>query len=395
MNRNLVQKIPLLSLVVMLASSAVSIQGFSQDNETREENESDADEMEEEGQGEDEDDEDDERGERDEEEESDEEDEHEEEDEEDDEERKVEVEVDQGEASIELKRERGEDENKIEMRFESDDARFELKFEAEAGDAETERKLEARFHALVEFVDGDGDGAFDAGEEAASAWSLSEDEAEEFDIDSARQATWEPLAVEDVTVDGTSGKLIRARASLGGNGTFGLDIRVFGDFVDVGNSSLEPTEAKVDVVIQDYPFVRNDTRLALFLRTEAKEELELEGDDDEEGVAAESNVSGLAVVLRFEWADNATVDNATQPVRTTVLESKDEREDEEAKEERRFALAYARGANILHDPIAGVSYATLSTDGEGAGTPGFPAGAWLLAVAVALALTLVRALRRR
>lgn len=324
----------------------------------------------------------------------------------DDVERKVEV--DGHKASVELKREDNATEDKVELTLDTEDAALEVKFEAEEGDAETERKLEATFHVLLEYEDANANGAFDAGEPVASAWLLSDD-ADADDVDALEDlapngtVAWDLPVVTDVASnDGTPGKQISANATFGpdGNATFGLDMRVYGDFALEDDFTLEPTEAKIDIRVDGYPFERNDTALALMLTTEAKTELDEDHDDidrDQTGVVASDTLGDRVVNLTFTWSDNATVDGASTAVHTTLLEFKEETETEmdaegnatESKVEKTFALSYARGDAVVHDPVMGVSYSGGETATVGplpfAGPAAVVAGVVLAALFVARA----------
>lgn len=308
----------------------------------------------------------------------------------DEDERKVKVEVGDDGARIKLERETAASEDKIEAKFEFDDAEFEIKYESEAGDAETQMKLQAQLLRLAEFRDADGDGAYDTNETIVSAWAFSGEADDEEDDGASEDGTvdWLTPTVTDVTVDNQTGKQIRAPARLG-SGSFELVMWTFGDFVDLENSTLKPTSVKIDIVIRDYPYEANDTALALFLRTESKSEFEVEHDHeemeaDEEGVAASSTVAGEPVSLVFTWKESALVDGVEQPVRTTTLSSKTETDQEdggsESERKETFALSYARGTDIVHDPEAYVALAA-STAG---GVPGWTAPLALAGVAVAL-----------
>lgn len=285
------------------------------------------------------------------------------------------------------------------MSFDFEDAEFEVKFEGEVGDNETEMKLEAQFQALAEYRDANGNGRFDPGEPIVSVWMLSTDGGDEPEGAGEPNGTveWQTPSVSDVTIGNLTGKKITAPARLGPSGLFELRFFVFGDFVNLENSTLKPTSVKIDIEIRDYPFADNDTALALFLKTKAKTEVEVEHDheeleDDEVGVAASSTLGGEPVSLVFTWKDSSTVDGVTKPVATTTLRSKTETEQDEneleSKQTDEFALSYARGAVIVHDPEAFVSIESAR-----AGIPGWTLGATL--VALVASLVLVGRLRRR
>lgn len=320
----------------------------------------------------------------------------------DDDRRKVDVSIDSGGVEIKLERETASSEDEIKVRFDFDDAEFETKYESEAGDTETEMKLQAQLLSLAEYRDANNNSRYDAGEPLTSSWAFSDESGDE-DADVAANAAggtvhWGTPTLSDVTIENQTGKKIRVPAQLG-SGSVVLVLWVFGDFVDLENSTLKPTSVKIDIVIHDYPYKANDTALALFLQTESKTEFEVEHDhdemeDDEEGVAASDLVGGEPVSLVFTWKDSATVDGASKPVYTTSLRTRSEAdtEDGESETERKelFALSYARGNEIVHDPE---SYVAIESASSGNGIPGLMGSAALAAVALA-ALAAVRERRR-
>ena len=317
---------------------------------------------------------------------------------EDDDERAVNVEVDGLEARIELERETNATEDKIELRFDASEGLLEVKYEADTNDTETEQKLRARFHELIEYVDSDGDGAYDSGEEIASAYRLGG--GNELADDLTGQAAWQPITLSDVTKGNATGKKLESRATFGERGVFGLVFYVFGDFTMLDGTTLQPTETKIDILIQHYPFVRNDTRLGVVLTLKAEEEFEREHefvDADEEGVASSGTTSDVSFSLVFTWKETARVDGVDTPVRATVLKNStkvesevDEGERESATEQKvLLVLSYERGDDILHDPTAGVSYQTLSAETRAVPGPG------LMVAAAAVGLAALFARRRR
>lgn len=293
-------------------------------------------------------------------------------------ERKVEVETDEEGVSIELEREEGEAEDKVEMGFDYEEADFELGYETETENASAESKLEAQFGALAEYRDENDNGRYDAGEPLVSTWHLGEDADVDDDIPEDGTVQWQQATVSDVSRDGKQGKLINAPADLGDEGTFELTFLVFGDFVDLGTSSLTPTGAKIDIGIEDYPYQSNETELALFMETETEQEAEVddepdEAEDDETGVAASSQVGNRTVELVFTWKDSAQVDGTSEPVETTVLSSEAESETEDGETEqetkREFVLSYGRGDEIVHDPKAQVMVSSSVSNVPGLGAP--------------------------
>lgn len=318
----------------------------------------------------------------------------------DEDKRLVKVSVASDGVKIELERESAVQEDKVEVTAKLPDAEFLLKYEGKAGENKTEMELQARFLALAEYRDANGNGRYDPGEPIVSVWALSPgSEDEEVDGNKPNGTVgWQSPTASDVTEGGTSGKKIHAPGQLGTDGSFELVFWVFGDYVDLAGSTLKPTSVKIDVIIRDYPYQASDTALAMLLRIESKSESQLdrgheEMDDDEEGVAASADLGGAPVSLVFTWKDSAKVDGASSPVRTTTLRSEIETEQKngESKDERKeqFALSYARGSEIVHDPEL---YVAIGSADTGFGIPGWTGGAALVAAAVA---TLALAGRRQ
>jgi len=307
---------------------------------------------------------------------------------EDREKHKVEVDVSGDEIKVELKREIGHDETKIEFKVDLSEAKFKLKFEEETGQLETEQKLEVVMQRLFEYVDANGNGAYDEGEIIASGYRIGDSGDSLSDSPDNGSVNWDQPTLSDITTGGVSGKAMSARGSIGAEseGVFGLDIKVYGDFTMMNGSQLLPTEVKIDFIIENYPYTQNDSVLGLLLKTKTKQEQERQHsdiDDDEEGVVASSSTDVNAISLGFSWKQTATVDGVDLPVHTTVLSSETETSADEFEFKQRFVLGYARGDVIVHDPVAGVSYASAATaavdEGKWYNLPGFGVVATLTA----------------
>lgn len=316
-------------------------------------------------------------------------------DERDDEERQVRVEVDGLEARIRLERESAAGEDKVAMRYDAADALLEVKYEAEGNDTSSEKKLRARFHEVFEYVDADGDGAYDVGETIASSYLLGGGHEVAAEPATGR-ATWQPITLSDVTKGNATGKKLESRATFGEGGVFGLVFYVYGDFTLVDGATLQPTEAKIDILVQDYPFVRNDSRVGVALTLKAEESFESDHefvDEGEQGVAASGSAGDVQFSLVFTWKETALVDGVETPVAATIVKEstdvEDEHEGSSTEQKVLLVLSYARGSDILHDPTAGVSYHAM-----GAGTTSVPApGAFAVVAAGAVVAFLAR--RRR
>lgn len=301
--------------------------------------------------------------------------------------RKLSLDVGDLKANIKLERDLAGVEESVKIGFDAEKAKLEVKREMEDARNESEQKLEARFLALLEYVDGNGNGAYDAGETIASAYSLGNAE-KDAKVPTNASVEWSSILVTDVASGNVTGKKLSSRASFGPNATFGLDFYVYGAFTLVGDAPLEPTEAKVDIIIQHYPYVRADSALAVLVDLKAKEEFKSEDrdDDDGPGVFSEMTEGNLSFRLRFTWLPNATVDGVDRAIHSTLLKDRQEAGNDEIEHKARVAIGYPRGDLIVHDPTVGVSYETASATTRDVPFP---------AVALALAACVVSAVIRR
>lgn len=280
------------------------------------------------------------------------------------EDRRIEIQTEANNVEISLEREVGEAEDEVEMTWDADEATFTLEHESENETQETENELKVVLGALAEYEDRNNNSRYDPGEALASGWTLGDEYDGDQDLEG--EAEWRPATIEDITHDGDQGKLITSTASLGEEGTLTLRFLVFGEFVNLNGTDLSPTSAKIDIIIENYPFQENGTDLALFLETETENEIEQEiEDDDETGIQATNAADELDSSLVFTWLNHADVDGETQPVETTLLEEEVETEIEEGESstehERSFVLSYPRGEEIVHDPKAEVLLASNAT----------------------------------
>jgi hypothetical protein len=120
---------------------------------------------------------------------------------------------------------------------------------------------------------------------------------------------------------------------------------------------ISPSEVKLDLIIENYPYEEEGTQLALMAKLETEAEVELHDDDhedEEDDDEDELKLTAPEAEAFFSWANNATVDGVVTPVETTI------EPDENGK---KLYFAYTRGTSINHDPKLGVPYLTLPSDG--------------------------------
>lgn len=320
-----------------------------------------------------------------------------------DEERRLRTRIEDDRARIDIQQNRGDAEDHARIQFDSDDAELRVSFETEDEGREAERQLEATFHRVIEFEDGDDDGTFDRGERIASSWLLARDADAEVEGGPVNgTVSWDRLQIQRATSDDdVPGAQIRGRADLGGQGTFGLDLKAFGKMAETNGTRIDAGEAKIDIVIDGYPFAEDDTKVAVVVTVKAETEFEEGGqavsDPGEVGVSAREVLGDRVVEMTFTWKDTAQADGDDTSVGSTIFSTEREVDQQgyEVEDKKTIALAYARGDRIVHDPVAGV--ATFQGSGGAGGGAGGAADiptAGVLAAAVAAAAAALARRRR-
>lgn len=283
-----------------------------------------------------------------------------------DEPRSLEIEEESGEVELEST---GPDGDRIRVRLDAEDA--EVRFDMIApGTNATEVQLELEFESLQEYVDVDDDGQLTA----------ADDVVQEVRVDDMAFAPpqWEVLE------DGLRLEL----AYQAGNLTFGVVFWAFGNETVLNGTLVRPSEVKFDILVDGFPFDREDSRLAVLLDLKT----ETEPIHETNATAEFLEVVASDFEAFFGWANTAEVDGQTVPVNATVLEVETETEDNEFEVERAVALSYPQGETILHDPVLGIS---SRSPGAGTGTVALLAYGGMAAAAALVVLLLVTLRRRR
>lgn len=227
--------------------------------------------------------------------------------------------------------------------------------------------LEIRFLRLLEFSDSDGDGGYTPGESILSELDLS-DPAFRYEPvvvegqNLTRGALDLPVRIhqedccgeysegwlrpDDTTFSEFDGLTFRMAATGPANVTV-VGYQWFRPRVFQG-VNLTPLQAKLDMTIQDYPFVDAGSRLAWELNFTSfsqgsSTDWELVPWPEGQAIGADS-VNTTAI---FAWASNATADGVSTPVTATV-------ETVDALSRHVF-LAYPQAALIQHDPVLGIT----------------------------------------
>lgn len=287
------------------------------------------------------------------------------------EEREIEVE-ETGEDELEIEAHNPDEENleKDEdvsrLRIKTDEgASFEMEYEdlmkksENKEGQEVELEFEAEFDRIVEFVDNNGNGIYDSGEEVS-----------EYELGGEN-----PISVQHKT-DNKQGIITHIVTISTDDNVFTATLFQSGHPIIVSGNNVTPNEAKITIEIEDFPYKSSNSKLALRTNIESEMEIEVqkqEAKDSEEGVEVTSGSYGGF----FTWKNTATVDGQRKPVKSTDISSE--------QGERKLYLVYGHGDSITHDPKIGVQGAVPGV------TETVGAINWMTVIAAAIVAALVSA----
>jgi hypothetical protein len=316
--------------------------------------------------------------------ENDEEDEHEDEDEdgvEDDEEelneRKLQIEVSDKEVQIQSELKNGENKDEIEIELKTtDEPEIQVEYESEVGSSETELSFKVRFYSLIEYNDMDSDGIYN---------ESTDELVQELRLDDSNIG-YLPIEYTTEMVGNTTLHIINVSTT---DGVFSLQFYIAEEFTLVNGSLVTPSEMKIDIAINEFPFENDSSLLSLKVRLEAEVEYELdeETEDEEDERASdeiEVEVSMNGFTGFFSWSEIVHVDGVPMDVKSSSVD-----DDDVDPNEQKIYLNYPRGTRLLHDPKIGVA-GILQVPSATSDIPGFESIITLFAVFFASVIMIYR-----
>ncbi|MFX0113422.1 MAG: hypothetical protein ACFFB3_02630 [Candidatus Hodarchaeota archaeon] len=275
-------------------------------------------------------------------------------------ERELSFESSNKEFKIESKLKTGETKDKIKIDFRTEDKpEIELEYKSESEDLENELEMELEFLTLLEFNDSNGNGYLDTGDTEYSIYDFSEAEFDDLQY------------LISTTPDGEVLYQIWTQTT---DQVFLLRFYAVSGFAIINSSIITPTEIKIDIEIQNYPYIRaGDLALRLRLRAEIKTEIEKndESPDEIEGLTSGEEaltfLSSSNYLGFFSWALNASVDGienlvVSGPFETLNDENSYENDVEDLetglKQKGEILVTYPHGNHIIHDPKIGIAAST-------------------------------------
>ncbi|WP_457555789.1 hypothetical protein [Candidatus Pyrohabitans sp.] len=205
---------------------------------------------------------------------------------------------------------------------------LEFEHSLESAGYEEEAEIRVTFEALVEFVDKNGDGGF----------TRETDEViQEIPLGDRGTVIYGRPALEKLTTGGSQGYKLTAGGVTPEGAGFEVSGILFSTPATYGAESLSPTEMKVLVRIWNFPFEEEDSRVALRAKVYSEKGVEADGSY----FYTESETS----LVYFDWLGTVTSDGSAASAAVTSALSDDE---------WLVFVAYPRGGEVVHDPIAGV-----------------------------------------
>ncbi|MFQ5710701.1 MAG: PepSY domain-containing protein [Candidatus Geothermarchaeales archaeon] len=248
------------------------------------------------------------------------------------EERKLETKVSEDSAKVESKIEKEDMENEFKVTFETKEGvNIEVKYEAEAemgeNETEAELKLGVIFLSIVEYIDNDGTGALSANDTTVQIIKLTE------------LSYSQPNVTLIRSEDNETGYRFESHSL--GNFTFQIIAVVFEKYALVNGTLVSPTETKITIGIENFPYKNETSMLALQISATSKMEIEEETSNTEREVKVVSEIAEGY----FSWVDWVIVDGDNQTVGSSLTQSEGG---------TLINLCYPRGNSIVHDPKLGV-----------------------------------------
>ncbi len=238
----------------------------------------------------------------------------------------------------------------------SNGVRLEVELDAQTANMSRELELEATFAKIVEFTDPSG--VLTSGSAVVQTVDLA-------------QLSYSPISSNQVTVGGAQGYQL-ATQGVQGNFTFKVVVDVFPASVSINSTSLSPSELKIVLYINNFPYKQANSLLALQVNTDSDRSIDVSGTDSQHDV--KSSDSSLGEEAVFSWAGPLTVDGKSASVKVSATSQGDE--------QKSLSIVYPHGKSIVHDPTLGVFLV---------GLPFYLQSTFIIGVAAAVILIVIAA----
>lgn len=232
------------------------------------------------------------------------------------------------------------DDIQFKIRFDNDGISFEVRYESEYSESESDYELEFRIiiRKLIEFVDLDDNGIFDPSVD---------DNIQEINLDS-----FDPVQYQEEVI--TSQVSLHHFVIDSSDGFFTMHLYVSEGFVLEDNTLMIPTKPKIDIDINNFPFLNSSSELALYISLESETIYNEHDDTEDEELGYASNEKAVSILNNtfigiFSWNQSVSIDGIVRTVNASSIET-----DDYDNDYQKIYLIYPHGINISHDPKIGL-----------------------------------------
>ena len=196
---------------------------------------------------------------------------------------------------------------------------------------------------LVEFADLNNNGRFDYSDSEISTYAF-------------ENVNFTNITYSNETL--ISGETVLTMETQTFDNVFEIKMYISDNFTSFNKQILSPSEMKIDFQINQYPFLENNTPLALIMEITTNHNLSIEAEsfDEKQGYAFNEsavNISSMHYSGFLSWLNTVSVDGINKSIQASILE--EEHPGMEGVETIRFiSFSYPHGAEIIHDPKIGV-----------------------------------------
>ncbi len=211
---------------------------------------------------------------------------------------------------------------------------IEMQYRNQAESEQANVQMTITFRQMLEYEDMDGDGQLGPGDEIVSTYDL-------------EKAQWEALEHTDETTDG--GKKVHTITARTRDGVFAMVSHTTETQTQTQWGEMSPNQMKIDLIVDEFPWTRANTRLALRATVENEGTITHIADPAQRQYMGE-NEAGIESndgddVGFYTWVRSADVDGTSSQVKARVSND---------VEGTTLQFNYEQGDYIIHDPKLGV-----------------------------------------
>ncbi len=212
----------------------------------------------------------------------------------------------------------------------------------------TDLSFEILFKNLFEYLDINNNGRYDQNDTILGTYSLINASFNEINYSHITSDDGEPISMIQT---GTTDNI------------FSIILYVSGNYSQIQNQVLSPSEIKIDFIITNFEFSENNSYLSFETELQTIHTIDMKSEtfDEKQGYGKneqEINISSMHHNGFFSWLETAVIDNNTHEVNVTVISSIEQTLTDEGKEilkTNTIYFCYPQGKSIVHDPKIGVA----------------------------------------